>query len=186
MENSQAETCVRLSVPYKTDEKIRRVFFKEPPGEDREQDASEVAVLYTKWKVLASKLAVRIRQQKSCVMGEGYRPGILKSAGNIIQMKMATARYRQLSESESGVFEVLVNESDAGFRINENCTNCGICERICPADNIRMDSGPVRLHKCENCFACYHWCPQNAVGGPLAEYEKYTQPEGVTAEELMR
>lgn len=50
------------------------------------------------------------------------------------------------------------------FRADEKCNGCGICANICPADNIVMKDGrPQWLGRCEQCFACLHWCPQEAV-----------------------
>jgi formate hydrogenlyase subunit 6/NADH:ubiquinone oxidoreductase subunit I len=55
------------------------------------------------------------------------------------------------------------------------CTSCGICERICPARNIRMvepvthatggaeKAKPVWGDRCLMCLACLHWCPARAV-----------------------
>ncbi len=48
---------------------------------------------------------------------------------------------------------------------NEKCDGCGICEKICPVNNIQMiDNRPSWLtDKCMGCFSCFHWCPREAV-----------------------
>jgi len=44
------------------------------------------------------------------------------------------------------------------------CTNCGICQRICPVNNVRYEQGEVRIGKnCASCFACINYCPQQAI-----------------------
>ena len=50
------------------------------------------------------------------------------------------------------------------FRPGTGCNGCGICIRLCPADNIRMIEGePQWGDNCFGCMGCYHWCPENAV-----------------------
>jgi ferredoxin/flavodoxin len=53
---------------------------------------------------------------------------------------------------------------DKHFHVNEECNGCGICEKICPVNNITLvESRPAWNHKCENCLACIHACPCNAI-----------------------
>jgi ferredoxin len=60
---------------------------------------------------------------------------------------------------------------DRGFWANDDCNSCGTCAKVCPVNNIELINGrPVWLHKCEQCFACLHWCPKEAV-----QYGKKTQ-----------
>ena len=64
---------------------------------------------------------------------------------------------------------------DSGFAANEKCTGCGLCERICPVDNIKMTEGiPVWQHHCEHCVACICWCPTAAINNGQAT-EKRTR-----------
>lgn len=44
------------------------------------------------------------------------------------------------------------------------CTNCGICQKVCPVDNISVRDGKSFIEdNCEQCMACMHWCPQVAI-----------------------
>ncbi len=46
----------------------------------------------------------------------------------------------------------------------DRCVSCGICEKLCPMGNIRMENGlPVFGDNCAFCFGCFHFCPQGAV-----------------------
>jgi ferredoxin len=50
-----------------------------------------------------------------------------------------------------------------GFIVNERCTKCGICAKVCPASNIRVSDKVCFNSRCEFCLACIHLCPQNAL-----------------------
>lgn len=50
-----------------------------------------------------------------------------------------------------------------GYIVNDDCIGCGICAKVCPADNITVKQKPRFSNKCEVCFACLHNCPKNAI-----------------------
>lgn len=55
-------------------------------------------------------------------------------------------------------------KGDKKFTLLETCNSCGICEKVCPVDNLEMKDGkPSWLHSCEQCLACLQWCPQEAI-----------------------
>ena len=44
------------------------------------------------------------------------------------------------------------------------CTQCGLCAKLCPADNISTTADGVTIGRdCQWCFACLNWCPQQAI-----------------------
>lgn len=69
---------------------------------------------------------------------------------------------------------------DRRFYADENCTGCGTCSKVCPAGNIAMvGDKPVWQHRCEQCFACLHWCPQAAIqfGATTSGKKRYHHPD---------
>lgn len=76
---------------------------------------------------------------------------------------------------------------DKSFWTDEKCTSCGICQRICPADNVAMKQDkPQWQHRCEQCFACLQWCPDEAIqyGRVTARKKRYRHPE-VTLQDML-
>jgi len=73
------------------------------------------------------------------------------------------------------------------FWVNDACSKCGICEKICPVENIAM--GKEKPHwsgHCQQCMACLQWCPKESI-----QYKKntvgrkrYHHPE-ITLQEIM-
>lgn len=60
----------------------------------------------------------------------------------------------------------MVNKFDAEdkkFIVQDNCNGCRVCEQVCPKNNIRVETKPEFLHKCDICYACIHHCPQRAI-----------------------
>jgi ferredoxin len=53
---------------------------------------------------------------------------------------------------------------DRIFKTSIDCNGCGICLKVCPVNNIKMDGDkPVWQHHCEACQACINWCPRKAI-----------------------
>lgn len=55
---------------------------------------------------------------------------------------------------------------DNYLEVEDSCTQCGVCTRVCPVDNIEVDKENKKIalsDKCFMCFACVHHCPSNAI-----------------------
>jgi NAD-dependent dihydropyrimidine dehydrogenase PreA subunit len=50
------------------------------------------------------------------------------------------------------------------FYTKDSCTGCGLCEQLCPINNIKMkDGNPVWGDYCTHCMACICGCPMEAI-----------------------
>lgn len=84
------------------------------------------------------------------------------------------------------VFIAKTKNSDKSFRVNEKCTACGICEKVCPVGNITGSAKKATQwnHACENCMACFHWCPAQAIQwkNKSGSYNRYHHPDSKAAD----
>lgn len=61
------------------------------------------------------------------------------------------------------------------FRVTDLCISCGLCVKVCPENNIRLNDQkrPEWGNRCVQCLACIHRCPEQAI-----EYGKITEHKG--------
>lgn len=91
------------------------------------------------------------------------------------------------SERINKDFREEVNTSDDSFYADENCTSCGICENVCPVNNILLIEGiPKWQHKCQQCLACINYCPEKSIqfGEDTLKTQRYHHPE-ITIQEII-
>jgi ferredoxin len=72
------------------------------------------------------------------------------------------------------------------FSVDETCIGCGICEDVCLSGRIKLTERPEwQDTECYYCYACFNFCPQQAIG--VKHYEKklgrYHYPE-ITSEAI--
>ncbi|MGA1790521.1 MAG: EFR1 family ferrodoxin [bacterium] len=78
---------------------------------------------------------------------------------------------------------------DKDFWVNEKCNGCGICAKVCPVNNIKMnEEKPIWQHHCQQCLACLHWCPQEAIefGKHTPGRKRYRHPEVYMEDMIMQ
>jgi len=71
-----------------------------------------------------------------------------------------------------------VNNMDSKFTVGNNCNSCGICTKICPMKNIKIDDKPEWLNNCQLCLACFHMCPNKTInyGKVTIKRRRYKNP----------
>lgn len=65
------------------------------------------------------------------------------------------------------------------FSVDNNCTGCGICEKVCNGRCIAVDGKPRWDGRCTQCLACIHYCPVKAIqyGKNTTKKGRYTNPK---------
>lgn len=96
---------------------------------------------------------------------------------------------KNLSRSErfNQNFRNEVNESDKSFYADDSCSSCGICEQVCPVNNIILVDGiPEWQHNCQQCLACINFCPEKSIqfGTETLKTGRYHHPE-ITLQEII-
>lgn len=104
----------------------------------------------------------------------------------------SASRYREVADqvgqaaigetqNRYDIFTLMCNQLDRQFQVLDECTSCGICEMVCPVDNIKMDEMdlPEWTHNCEMCLACLSWCPEDVIhfGGQTLGRTPYRHAE---------
>lgn len=58
---------------------------------------------------------------------------------------------------------ILRKDTAQAYIVTDDCIRCGICAKVCPANNITVTDKVSFADRCEVCYACLHNCPQNAI-----------------------
>lgn len=78
--------------------------------------------------------------------------------------------------SSMGKYDVKINE--------DKCISCGVCVKVCPANNLSIDTkgSPAKVNgNCSVCLRCMNNCPTCAIrmfsSKGISEYKKYKGPD---------
>lgn len=107
----------------------------------------------------------------------------IKYINNII-----TNKEKSIYELDKGHFPILtyvVNPlfnkfalDTKNFHVTDECSKCGICEKICNSNCIKLEDKPKWYGNCTQCLACISYCPNRAIQYGKSTHNKgrYTNP----------
>jgi len=178
---------VKLGIPFSAGQKIKHILFHSELRADVRKDNTKFMKLSANWKKKLEKICDTVNNRKEGKLETtGPIAKMILSPYLAIEYRMGLTRYRHLSGRRGSSFKELVPMTDIGFRCDKKCNGCGICARICPADNIKLvDKKPVWQHHCESCYACFQWCPRQAIGGDTPRYEKKYHHPAVKLKDML-
>ena len=62
------------------------------------------------------------------------------------------------------IWKARLSSINKTFKVNKDCSRCGICIRTCPAKNIKLENNMLKWdEKCQDCMACVQSCPHKAI-----------------------
>ena len=89
--------------------------------------------------------------------------------------------HKQLAE------KFLRKDTALSYSVNDDCIRCGICAKVCPANNITVTKeGVLFSDHCEVCYACLHNCPKTAIHMPVEAGTLRFRNEHVTVTDIIR
>ena len=135
---------------------------------------------------LAMQNGYKIDYAESLLMVDNYLPGFdmdkeieklpkKNPDGNLTRIIADISARKQLEAKSSLTWRVttaiiqtgsglMLNGTGARkYMIDDKCTKCGICAKVCPSGNISVTDKVEFADKCEACLGCVHLCPKNAL-----------------------
>ena len=94
------------------------------------------------------------KMQKVC---DNIKNGIIKRRGfNFIS--------RVLGLLQGAFFPSIEERGKDKVRIDKDCNNCGLCVKICPMNNFKIEDEMIKTNNnCMMCYRCINKCPQKAI-----------------------
>jgi Pyruvate/2-oxoacid:ferredoxin oxidoreductase delta subunit/flavodoxin len=182
-----AGAAIKFGLPYSTIQKMAYLLFHKPLSVNLVKEHMKRDNLEHRAEHKLNSLSLAINQKQILTLRK--TPKLLKPLKNAflaLQRIMAITRYQQLSGLKTKDFQHLIRHSDHSFEVSDRCNGCGICQNVCPVNNIvLLNRSPKWLGACENCYACYQWCPQEAIEGKIVEFEKRYHHPNITLEDML-
>lgn len=93
---------------------------------------------------------------------EGRKRGIPKATQDQRKLHARAAEFNRQTPSFNDGSQIAVTDA---------CVGCGICGKVCPAQNFYTEGGKAKRKQetCEFCLACAQNCPQKAIGIRMAD-----------------
>lgn len=113
--------------------------------------------------------------------------------GDISARKTVDVKINALTKVQMGMYHKrlaekwLRKDTALSYTVNDSCIRCGICAKVCPANNITVTPDGVKFSDhCEVCYACLHNCPKHAIHMPLEAGTAQFRNEHVTLNDIIQ
>jgi ferredoxin/protein involved in ribonucleotide reduction len=108
-----------------------------------------------------------MNKQKSTASGKHIEENLKQLIDDILQKKQYIKKKSVCNSAftyfAQHFYKFNTRKADSRFTVENTCNSCGICQRVCPVNNIKVTTRPEFQHHCDECFSCTHNCPQNAI-----------------------
>lgn len=126
----------------------------------------------------AKPAKVEKRYEKCIVLARQSASEILAGIRN----KIADPPLRGLLYAFAGLEKYGAVQSSKHWKVNSDCTSCGLCAKQCPTQNITLENGSIRFaDDCLLCLRCWWNCPVRAISHsflkPFFLREPYQLPD---------
>lgn len=81
---------------------------------------------------------------------------------------------------------ILRKDTALGYIVNDACIRCGVCAKVCPANNITVTDKVTFFDHCEVCYACLHNCPQSAIHMKVEKGPVRFRNENVSLQDIIQ
>ncbi len=72
-----------------------------------------------------------------------------------------------------GIENFMVRLFGLELKANNNCISCGLCQKTCPRNNIKVNKKPKFSLKCMMCMSCIYNCPKKAIHPRLSKFIEF-------------
>jgi ferredoxin len=176
---------VKMTSPFSTFEKIAHMITGKPLITDAEEEKTKRSGLYAEWGKQKTVLLENLQNKTTKIEKPSGLKKTLLEFLFFSQKGIVQKRFQRLSQRQSGELETLLKSSDTNFNVTGDCNGCGICAKVCPVSNITIEGTPKWHHQCEMCFACFQWCPRQAITGEIVEFEKQYHHPDITLKDMV-
>ena len=122
----------------------------------------------------AERSVLRAKRKMKTVCGDIKNGKIKKRGFNIISQALGLMQGAFLSFVEQ--------KANKHIGITKDCTNCGVCVKICPMNNLIQENGrTAHKHDCTMCYRCVNNCPHKAITAVFhgKVRKQYKGPRGI-------